>query len=87
MTFSWTTLDVRMNDGQSLEGGMRLAAMFLWLRGEASTQLAFVDPASGTRLTDPMAVNWRDFPLEEAIEASRAERELRSSHIECISRR
>jgi hypothetical protein len=87
MAFSWTTLDVRMNDGIAIEGEVRLAVLFLWLRGEASAQIVFVDPASGARVTDPMAVSWWDFPLQEAIDALQAARRSQSPDVEPIPRR
>jgi hypothetical protein len=87
MAFPWTTLDVRMNDGNAIEGDVRLAVLFLWLRGEASTQLVFIDSASGARVTDPMAVNWRDFPLQQAIDALQVTRQSQISNIGLALRR
>jgi hypothetical protein len=69
----WNAVVVRPEDGDPLQGETRLVALLLWLRGEPSPGLAFLDGA-GARLTDPMAVDWRHFPLQDAIDAGKVAR-------------
>ena len=68
----WRTIDVRRRRGPDLVEGERLAALVRWLRGEASPENQFFDPASGSVLCDPMDVNWAQFPLQDALEEAPA---------------
>ena len=71
----WKGISIQLGeDGPALEGPVRLAALFLWLRNEATTR-AVVRTSAGHRVADPLAVNWASFPLQEAIEAAAAHRE------------
>ncbi len=65
----WTTISVHMNsDEAALEGDVRLAALFRWLRVEAPPDLVVRDP-EGEVIADPMSVNWDRFPIQQAIDA------------------
>jgi hypothetical protein len=67
----WNTVVVCPEEGaSSLEGDARLVALLLWLRGEAPPSLVFLDGA-GAQLTDPMAIDWRNFPLQDAIDVAK----------------
>ena len=46
---------------------MRLVELFRWLRGEGSPGTVITD-ATGARVTDPYRVNWRNFPLQDALD-------------------
>lgn len=56
-----------------LEGRLRLAALFLFLRSEAPAHVV-VRATNDAIITDPLAVEWANFPLQEAIEATKAHR-------------
>lgn len=67
--FRWTAVTVHMTSEEApLDGDLRLAALFRWLRVEAPPGLVVRD-ATGEIVTDPMAVNWDRFPIQQAIDA------------------
>lgn len=71
----WTSINIHLREADhALEGRMRLAALFLWLRNEAPGHV-IVRTSAGHPVADPLAVNWASFPLQEAIEAAAAHRE------------
>jgi hypothetical protein len=71
----WTKIAARVDEGgPSLQGQALLTALFRWLRGEAPPEIAFIDQELSLELFDALEVDWRNFPLQDAIEAVRAER-------------
>lgn len=69
---SWKILQVWRRKGPDLVGEERLYALVHWLRGETSPEDQFFDPESKNVLTDPMAVSWARFPLQDAMDATPA---------------
>jgi hypothetical protein len=68
----WSTVTVHIGpENFVLDGSIRLAALFRWLRKETPSQVAIMGPG-GDPITDPLAVNWHAFPMETAIEATDA---------------
>jgi len=64
----WTSLVVLTREGgDPFEGSARLVELFRWLRGEGSPGTVITD-ATGARVTDPYRVNWRNFPLQDALD-------------------
>jgi hypothetical protein len=67
----WNTVVVYSQESaNALEGETRLVALLLWLRGEAPPLAVFFD-GTGGELTDPMTIDWRNFPLQDAIDAAK----------------
>lgn len=69
----WTNVSIHLGDGTALDGPLRLAALFLFLRDETSPQVVVRGP-DGSIVTEPLTVGWANFPLQEAIEAATAHR-------------
>jgi hypothetical protein len=72
----WTSVTIHVaGDNAVLDGPQRLGALCLWLRKEAPTHVTVRDP-EGQPITDPMSVDWANFPLHDATTAALAVRPL-----------
>jgi hypothetical protein len=68
----WTRVTILIDgDNTELDGRERLGALGLWLRREAPSNVVVRDP-EGRALSDPMSVDWANFPLQEATDAAPA---------------
>ena len=72
----WTRVTILIDgDGSDLGSRERLGALGLWLRREAPSSVVILDP-EGRALSDPMTVDWANFPLQEANDAAPVIRSL-----------
>lgn len=66
--FPWNSIIVRPErEGPALEGRRRLAVLFRWLRNEAPGHVIVLD-AGGRPISDPLEVNWANFPIQDAMD-------------------
>ena len=63
----WRTIAVLRRRGPDLTDGERMAALVRWLRGETYAGNQFYDPHTARLITNPMEVNWAQFPLQAAM--------------------
>jgi hypothetical protein len=65
----WMSVTIHSrSEEDALNGRLRLVMLFHWLRNEAPPQVVVRDQAGNT-VSDPLRVDWANFPLNEAIEA------------------
>ena len=67
----WGSIDVHAGE-RVFVGRERLASLVRLLRNEAPAGVSFRDAVSGAAVTDATEVNWSQFPLQEAMDATQA---------------